>query len=121
MIRRLNVEGTVTGGLLNGSMTWPRPGLKLAEAFLCVRAVNKNPKRCGGCGAWGLRQPSSGCRATGELSRSSRQLIEAANLARPGINVTLGPRPQLAPQAAAADRGRLPPALDHSSADSQFV
>ena len=48
MIRQLNVEGAVTGG---------------SGAFLCVRAVKKNPKR-GGLGtihAWGLRQPSSGC------------------------------------------------------------
>ena len=53
VIRQLNVEGAVTGGLLNGSMTWPRPGLKLAEAFLCVRAVKKNPKR-GGLGPFTL-------------------------------------------------------------------
>ena len=84
-------------------------------------APSTRTPRAAGVRRLGPETPSSGCRATGELSRSSRQLIEAANLARPGINVTLGPRPRLAPQAAAADRGRLPPALDHSSADSQFV
>ena len=73
-------------------MTWPRPGLKLAGAFLCVCAVKKNPKR-GGLGtihAWGLRQLSSRLRGRGSCLAGQQTIQRPSSPQGFSIKVTLG-------------------------------